>query len=353
VLARCVRRRGEDEDDDGDEDDGEAEPEIVDSGCRPTPTLPLPSKLRPPLMYPVSHLHCCSQRLPRRASRPDYSKPTRGTRAAFTFTAHAGDEDEAEAQDGAPKENGGDAAGEGAAPDGNGDSEDREGEGDEEADEGEGAGGEDEDAEEEEEPEPPAKEVKRKPEPYEVPKSGHFFMHDDRTEVKEKGEGEEEQPRRTPKKLWSDEPRWKHDKYLEVCVGGFVCVSCLYACLQVCKPIISMSPARAPIVSMSPARACVARRIWYCLELLLHIVFLLLLYIYLLRCIVYCLELWSNLVFGCVSVRVYYGHMRGRTPNPYGCACNGKSYAFGALLCKRVCTIMRTRHHASPGRQRI
>jgi hypothetical protein len=114
----------------------------------------------------------------------------------------------------------------------NGEAEDLEGEGDEGADEGEGAGGEDEDAEEDEEPEPPAKEVKRKPEPYEVPKSGHFFMHDDRTEVKEKGEGEEEQPRRTPKKLWSDEPRWKHDKYLEVCVGGL----CDYlACTRACK----------------------------------------------------------------------------------------------------------------------
>lgn len=43
-------------------------------------------------------------------------------------------------------------------------------------------------------------------------------------------------------------------------------------------------------------------------------------------------------------------HARGRTCNPYGCACNGRSYAFGALLCKRVCTTMCARHHASPGR---
>ena len=58
--------------------------------------------------------------------------------------------------------------------------------------------------------------VKKKPEPYEVPKSGHFYLHDDRTEVKEKVEGEEEQATRPRKKLWSDEPKWKHDKYMEV-----------------------------------------------------------------------------------------------------------------------------------------
>ena len=94
--------------------------------------------------------------------------------------------------------------------------------------------------------------MKRKPEPYEVPKSGHFFMHDDRTEVKEKGEGEEEQPRRTPKKLWSDEPRWKHDKYLEVCVGGLC--ACL-ACTRACKSA-SLSLACHPLVRARPAVFC-------------------------------------------------------------------------------------------------
>lgn len=59
--------------------------------------------------------------------------------------------------------------------------------------------------------------VKKKPEPYEVPKSGHFYLHDDRTEVKDKTEGEDDQQATRPrKKLWSDEPKWKHDKYVEV-----------------------------------------------------------------------------------------------------------------------------------------
>ena len=138
-------------------------------------------------------------------------------RRAFTCSANAGDEDEG--GDGAGGENGvGDGEGEegdaeGEEGDGGGASEGDDG-GPVDGDEGE-EGGEDED-EEDDEPEPPAKEEKRKPEPYEVPKSGHFYLHDDRTEVKEKGEGEEEEPQRPKKKLWSDEPRWKHDKYVEV-----------------------------------------------------------------------------------------------------------------------------------------
>ena len=112
-----------------------------------------------------------------------------------------------------------------AEGEGNNDDDDGE-EYDDGEEEGCNANGEDDgDAEEEEgdgaecvqEPEKP---VKKKPEPYEVPKSGHFYLHDDRTEVKDRGEGDDEEKDNRPrKKLWSDEPKWKHDKYVEVSVS--------------------------------------------------------------------------------------------------------------------------------------
>ena len=92
------------------------------------------------------------------------------------------------------------------------DDDDANGEDDGDAGEEEGEG-----AENVQEPEKP---VKKKSEPYEVPKSGHFYLHDDRTEVKDRGEGEDEEKDNRPrKKLWSDEPKWKHDKYVEVSVS--------------------------------------------------------------------------------------------------------------------------------------
>ena len=94
-----------------------------------------------------------------------------------------------------------------------------------EPDEGDGVGEEDANDEEGEEEEEDGEEDKgaapepqrKKLEPYEVPTSGHFFLHDDRTELKPRGEqGEDEaQERRPRKKLWADEPRWQHDKFVE------------------------------------------------------------------------------------------------------------------------------------------
>jgi hypothetical protein len=62
------------------------------------------------------------------------------------------------------------------------------------------------------------KQQRRKLEPFEVPKSGHFFLHDDRTAGggdNEKQEEDEKNKRpQQKKKLWADEGgKWKHDKF--------------------------------------------------------------------------------------------------------------------------------------------
>lgn len=123
------------------------------------------------------------------------------------------DEEEVAANEDASNEDGTGGAGEEQGVEADGEAGDAGAEGEYEPDEGEE---EEEDDAEEDVEEEPAKPERKKPEPYEVPKSGHFYLHDDRTEVKEKGEGEEEEPQRPKKKLWSDEPKWKHDKYVEV-----------------------------------------------------------------------------------------------------------------------------------------
>ena len=63
------------------------------------------------------------------------------------------------------------------------------------------------------------KERRKKLEPFEVPKSGHFYLHDDRRgagdnegEEEEEEEGRDARPER--KKLWAgDQGKWKHDKF--------------------------------------------------------------------------------------------------------------------------------------------
>uniref|UniRef100_A0A061R5C9 Btz domain-containing protein n=1 Tax=Tetraselmis sp. GSL018 TaxID=582737 RepID=A0A061R5C9_9CHLO len=75
------------------------------------------------------------------------------------------------------------------------------------------AGEEDEGQEGEGEGEEPAPAVRKKPEPFDVPRSGAFFMHDDRLG----GESDSRQ-RRAPsrgKKLWDDDDggKWTHDKF--------------------------------------------------------------------------------------------------------------------------------------------
>jgi hypothetical protein len=60
------------------------------------------------------------------------------------------------------------------------------------------------------------REPRRPLEPYEVPTSGHFYLHDDRTADKpENEEGEESRDVPPPKKkLWSEDGgKWKHDKF--------------------------------------------------------------------------------------------------------------------------------------------
>jgi hypothetical protein len=61
------------------------------------------------------------------------------------------------------------------------------------------------------------KEPKKSMEPYRVPTSGRFFLHDDRTADKEEEEdGEAEEPGKdgaTRRKLPEGGDRWKHDRF--------------------------------------------------------------------------------------------------------------------------------------------
>ncbi len=63
------------------------------------------------------------------------------------------------------------------------------------------------------------KERRKKLEPFEVPKSGHFYLHDDRRAAADNEDEEEEEPRDARperKKLWAgDQGKWQHDKFVD------------------------------------------------------------------------------------------------------------------------------------------
>jgi hypothetical protein len=77
-------------------------------------------------------------------------------------------------------------------------------------------------------------ERRKKLEPFEVPKSGHFYLHDDRRgapeneDDAEEEEGRDARPER--KKLWAgDQGKWKHDKFDDeapVCRMTCACFFC-------------------------------------------------------------------------------------------------------------------------------